>query len=170
VLALGSEPRDYAEAILSVLKLYVESPLVCMSGVTGADLRKRIEGILTCPIAQNLNAARKLLLAAAGIAAVAMPITIGLLYTAPGQAQSPREPASPISYVASVKPNRSAEARGLSEYYPGGRFSPTAITPLTLIRLAYRLQDYQLVGVPAWFSTRRYDIAAKVESNPPPSQ
>jgi beta-lactamase regulating signal transducer with metallopeptidase domain len=149
VLALGSEPRDYVEAILNVLKLYVGSPPACMSSATGSDLRKRIEGILIRPIARNLGFARKLLLTTAGIAAVVTPITIGLLHTTPGQAQSPPEPASPIFYVASVKPNRSAEARGFSEYYPGGRFSATAITPLALMRLAYRLQDYQLVGVPA---------------------
>ena len=49
VLRPGNEPRDYAEGILNVCKLYVESPLVCMSGVTGSDLRKRIQAILTGP-------------------------------------------------------------------------------------------------------------------------
>ena len=39
VLSLGSEPRVYAEGILNVCKLYVESPLVCVSGVTGSDLK-----------------------------------------------------------------------------------------------------------------------------------
>jgi uncharacterized protein (TIGR03435 family) len=78
--------------------------------------------------------------------------------------------ASQISYVASVKPNNSAEARGFSEYHPGGRFSATAVSVRVLIHIAYRNQDYQLVGGPAWFSTKRYDIAAKVDDNPPPSQ
>src|SRR6266700_2472213 len=35
VLRLGSEPRAYAEGILSICKLYVESPLMCVSGVSG---------------------------------------------------------------------------------------------------------------------------------------
>jgi uncharacterized protein (TIGR03435 family) len=39
-----------------------------------------------------------------------------------------------------------------------------------LLRIAYRTQPYQLLGAPAWISTKRYDIAAKVEDNPPPSQ
>ena len=51
VLSLGSEPHVYAEAILNVCKLYVESPLVCVSGVTGANLKGRIEGIMTQRIA-----------------------------------------------------------------------------------------------------------------------
>src|SRR5579863_6139429 len=38
VLQLGSEPRIYAEGILNICKLYVESPMPCVSGVTGADL------------------------------------------------------------------------------------------------------------------------------------
>ena len=77
--------------------------------------------------------------------------------------------AQSISYVASVKPNNSADPRGLTEYQPGGRFTSTAVTVHTLLRLAYRVQDYQLVGAPPWFSTKRYDIAAKAEDNPPPS-
>ena len=77
-------------------------------------------------------------------------------------------PAQTISYVASVKENKSADARGGSEYFPGGRFSATAVTVRNLIRTAYRIQDYQLAGAPAWFATKRYDIAAKAEGNPPP--
>jgi uncharacterized protein (TIGR03435 family) len=78
--------------------------------------------------------------------------------------------AQTISYVASVKPNNSPDPRGFSEYYPGGRFAATAITVLTLIRNAYRIQTYQLVDAPAWFSTKRYDIVAKVDGDPPSNQ
>jgi uncharacterized protein (TIGR03435 family) len=46
----------------------------------------------------------------------------------------------------------------------------TAVTLRDLLRNAYRIQPYQLVGAPAWFSAKRYDIAAKVEDSPPPSQ
>src|SRR5207249_5075322 len=46
VLSLGSEPHDYAEAILKVCSQYVESPLACTSGVSGSDLKKRIQAIL----------------------------------------------------------------------------------------------------------------------------
>jgi uncharacterized protein (TIGR03435 family) len=77
---------------------------------------------------------------------------------------------APISYVASVKRNISADARTFSEYYPGGRFNATAVTVRGLLRIAYRVQDYQIVGAPAWFSTQRYDIAAKADDNPPPQQ
>src|SRR5579864_1398465 len=41
VLAHGSEAQVYAEGILNVCKSYMGSPLRCMSGVTGSDLKKR---------------------------------------------------------------------------------------------------------------------------------
>ncbi len=78
--------------------------------------------------------------------------------------------AQTISYVASIKPNNSAGARTLIEYSPGGRLSATAITVRTLIRLAWRLQDYQVAGEPGWFAVKRYDIAAKADGNPAPQQ
>jgi beta-lactamase regulating signal transducer with metallopeptidase domain len=79
VLSLGSEPRIYAGAILNVCKHYVESPLVCVSGVTGAGLKRRIEAIMTNRTGQGLTRARKFLLAAAGAAALAGPIAMGVV-------------------------------------------------------------------------------------------
>jgi uncharacterized protein (TIGR03435 family) len=75
-----------------------------------------------------------------------------------------------VSYVASVKENRDAVARGISEYLPGGRYSATAVTLAQVIRTAYRIQPYQLIGAPGWVSAKRFDIEAKAEGNPPPSQ
>jgi beta-lactamase regulating signal transducer with metallopeptidase domain len=81
VLNLGSEPRTYAEAILGVCKLYVESPLVCVSGVTGADLKKRIEAIMSNRIGLGLNFTKKLLLGSAGAAALVGPVVMGVIVT-----------------------------------------------------------------------------------------
>ena len=78
--------------------------------------------------------------------------------------------AQTLSYVASVKANNAVDARGLSEYAPGGRFTATAITVASLIRMAYRIQGYQLVGAPNWFATKRYDISAKADESPAPTQ
>jgi hypothetical protein len=46
---MGNEPRIYAEGILNVCKLYVGSPLACVSGVTGSNLKMRIEVIMNKP-------------------------------------------------------------------------------------------------------------------------
>lgn len=39
VLRLGSEPGVYAESILKTCQFYLESPLTCVSGITGLDLK-----------------------------------------------------------------------------------------------------------------------------------
>src|SRR6266700_1522522 len=101
VLSLGSEPLDYAEGILTVCKSYVESPLSLVSGVTGANLKKRIHAILTGRIAADLNFAKKLALAAAAIATVASPIAVGIM-SSPGISAQAR-PAAPRFETASIK-------------------------------------------------------------------
>ncbi len=98
VLTLGSEPRVYAEGILNVCKMYVESPLACVSGVTGSDLKKRIHAILTARVAADLNFARKAVLATAGIAVLALPIIVGTMHVPRVLAQS-----TPKFEVASIK-------------------------------------------------------------------
>ena len=71
VLRLGTEPRVYAEGILNICKLYVESPLVCVSGVTGSNLKKRIAGIMGNRVVVSLSFVKKVALAVAGTAALA---------------------------------------------------------------------------------------------------
>jgi uncharacterized protein (TIGR03435 family) len=78
--------------------------------------------------------------------------------------------AQSISYVASIKPNNDVDGRRFSEYLPGGRFTATGQTVRDLIRLAYRIQPYQLAGAPAWIATKRFDIEAKCENSSAPPQ
>ena len=74
--------------------------------MTGSDLKKRIEAIMTNRLSPGLTLGRKLLLSMAGAAAIAGPILIGALY---GRAQS--QPAALTFEVASVKA-ANPEARG----------------------------------------------------------
>jgi beta-lactamase regulating signal transducer with metallopeptidase domain len=107
VLSLGSEPRIYADAILNVCKLYVESPLACMSGVTGANLKRRIEAIMSNRTGRGLNRAKKFLLASAGVAALVGPVAIGVAigvgHVPAIRAQSPI-PAVPVAQTAPAAP------------------------------------------------------------------
>lgn len=80
VLGLGYKPSIYAESILAICKLYLESPLACVSGVTGSDLKRRIEAIMKNRMALNLSLRKKLVLAAAGIATLAVPVAVGILH------------------------------------------------------------------------------------------
>jgi beta-lactamase regulating signal transducer with metallopeptidase domain len=127
VLRLGSEPRVYAEAILNVCKLYVESPLACVSGVTGSNIKHRIEAIMTNRIVFRLTFGKKLALAVAGMAALAGPIFVGMM-NAPGvlgqsRPQSQPPAASPAIDAAPVKPSRTAQliAQAQPAPLPGGR-------------------------------------------------
>ena len=53
VLQLGSQPQVYAESILKICEFCVGSPLACVAGVTGSDLKKRIANIMNKNIVQQ---------------------------------------------------------------------------------------------------------------------
>jgi len=167
VLSALQEPRAYAEGILNICKLYAESPLVCVSGITGPDLRKRIEAIMANRVAFNLSTKRKLLLAAAAVLALAGPITIGLMNApqiqAQPQAQSPR--AKTYSFdAASVKPHAPGDrTTGFPSSLPGGRFVARGSLAV-VVAYAYKLpfnRSQRLTGLPDWARTTDYDIEAK---------
>jgi bla regulator protein blaR1 len=92
VLRLGSQPQVYAEGILNICKLYMESPLVCVSGVTGANLKRRIEAIMTERLVLRMNFAKRAMLGAAAVAAIALPIAIGIIHAPIIRAQSQEAP------------------------------------------------------------------------------
>jgi bla regulator protein blaR1 len=162
VLRTAVDPQDYAEAILNVCKFYLESPLACVSGITGSNLKRRIEEILASRAACNLDWRRKLLLAALGAAAMVGPIAIGLVNAPPSAAQSQDSPA-PAFEVASVKPNKSDSQRAPSMILPGGRFTATNNTVRALILNAYGIftSPDLLSGGPAWIDSEKYDVDAK---------
>ena len=58
VLRGGSEPEVYAESILRTCRFSIESPLACVAGVTGADLKRRIEAIMNYRGAAALGVAK----------------------------------------------------------------------------------------------------------------
>jgi uncharacterized protein (TIGR03435 family) len=76
-------------------------------------------------------------------------------------------PKLPAFEVASVKPNTSGDGRVLMMPQPGGRLSLVNVPLKLMIRNAYRLQDFQIVGGPDWMSTARYDVVAKAGTGNP---
>lgn len=161
VLRLGNAPQVYAESILTTCRFYLEAPVPCMSGVTGADLKKRIEQILTADVPSGLGTGRKLLLTALGAGAIAGPVLFGMLNAPLTRAQSPEITKDGPSFeVASIKPNKEG-GHGISIMIaPGGRFQATNVTPKALIMLAYDIRPYQLSGGPSWLDSEHYDIVA----------
>jgi bla regulator protein blaR1 len=176
VLRLGIEPQVYAEGILKVCKFYVESPLSCVAGVTGNNLKKRMELIMRNHIGETLNIWRKLLLATAGMVAIAAPIAFGLLHATPSRAASQMQntgTGAPVYQVASIKPNETGTAslktgKGIitqNMMFTPGTFTAQNTSLQELIRVAYGVDDYQVSGAPDWFSSELYDVDAKAEKS-----
>ena len=116
VLRVCGEPQTYAESILNVCKLYVESPLACVSGVTGSDLKRRIAAIMVNRVGLPLNFARKVALTTAAVLAVAVPLVAGML-TAPLRQAPPASAAQEAKTdkatfdLVSIKPCAGASER-----------------------------------------------------------
>jgi bla regulator protein blaR1 len=165
VLRLGNKPQIYAESILKTCQFYLESPLACVSGITGSDLKRRIVRIMTRGLEKKLDFWRKLLLVTAGAAALTGPIVLGLMNAPQSRAQS--QPAAstpaPSFEVASIKVNHSADRRAMIRFAPGGRFTANNVALKGLLEQAYRVKDSQLVGAPNWIETEHYDIDAKMD-------
>jgi uncharacterized protein (TIGR03435 family) len=81
---------------------------------------------------------------------------------APGQPPA-AAPANAAFDVVSVKPHPADGGPNLimMQVQPGGRYTATNVTPLLLMRNAYQLQGFQLVGAPDWASKEHFDISAK---------
>ena len=177
VLELGSDRQIYAESILKVCEFCVGSPLACVSGVTGADLKKRMVYIMTKNLSCKLDFSRKLLLSAAGLFAVAVPIVFGVLKPpqsrAASQAQSGAAFASAFE-VASITPNRNGEpmagfiikgrpAHAIS--WTPDRFMATNFSLPMLLQRVYDVQAEQILGGPAWFNSENFDVDAHVDKS-----
>src|SRR5215831_16412176 len=193
VLSLGGEPRVYAEGILNICKLYAESPLACVSGVTGSNLKKRIEVIMTNRLVFKLNIAKKTVLAVAGISTLAVPIVIGILNAPHIRAQSAFA-GTPKFEAVSIQPGcvqPSGESRKSGDGgRKGGAPAPPSPGSLTLncttvagiIHAAYGpfasglplddssplhyIDAVRMSGGPAWIYTDQYQIKAKTSADP----
>jgi bla regulator protein BlaR1 len=174
VLRMGCEPTDYVQGILNVCRLYTESPLPCVSGVTGADVKRRLRAILAGRTAHELTVGKKLILATMGLAVLSAPIVIGVLTAPTIQAQT--APANtPKFEVASIKACSEPLNDGGPHSSPG-RLATDCAQLLNLIGNAYNAfadghlnlnaEPTPITGGPPWIHTTSYDINAKAEGNP----
>jgi len=167
VLESGSDSQVYAECILKICEFCVGSPLPCVSGVTGADLKRRIVRIMSDRVARKLDFRRKLLLAAAAILAVAAPIVAGILHATPNRAVSQAQntiATTPAYATVSITPNQSSSYRVGLMFAPGGFTSKNASLQ-QVIRAAYGVEDDRISGAPAWLESEKYDVEAKVSAS-----
>jgi bla regulator protein BlaR1 len=185
VSLLCNQPHVYAESILRVCKFCSESPLACVSGITGADLKRRIVQIMTERVVRKLDPGRKLLLLAVGLTVLAVPIVLGQVKAAqrmmlaaaatpsvgwPSVGQAAPDAASiPASSagakvvafdVISAKPNKSGGPTML-------RMTPDGFTMVNmpvdiLLTQGFLVGPNQIVGEPGWAKSDRWNVDAKV--------
>ena len=175
VVELGSERRVYAESILKVCEFCVGSPLACVSGVTGSDLKKRVVYIMSERIARKLNFTKKLLLSTAGVLALALPLLFGLMSAPqmPAQAQTEKAGGTPPNVEVSVKPSQlstqtyaGSGVHLLKMMYSPSGFRAANASLETIIQEAYGVQASQITGAPEWIKTAAYDIQIEAGDKP----
>jgi bla regulator protein BlaR1 len=162
VLQVGTDPATYAQAILNVCRLCVESQLPCVPGVTGADLKSRIARIVSPPLTKKLGTVSKLLLAITAAAAIGAPVTVGLLHPRQTWAQAaPPNDRPVVSFESvSIRPNVSGGPSTL--FVHPGTVTMNDMPARSLVEFAYDVKSAdQLSGAPDWLNTEKFDLEAK---------
>jgi uncharacterized protein (TIGR03435 family) len=104
-----------------------------------------------------------------------LALSVGLLWGTSALAQV-TAPAAPVSFeVVSVKPSAPNASTDITGSIPSvgpqgtGAIAVSNIPFRLLIRMAYGVQDFQIVGGPPWQMSSRFDITAKAPAgtNPP---
>ena len=175
VLELGGERHIYAESILKVCEFCVSSPLAFVSGVTGADLKRRMVHIMSEQVACKLNLRKKLLLAVAGALAIAAPIVVGAAQATPGRAPSQNEDASratfdnvsitPSAESAPTPTSAGAKTHMVRVMFGSDSFFANNVTLRSIIEEAYDVQSNQIIGGPDWLNSSTFDIQARLHNS-----
>jgi uncharacterized protein (TIGR03435 family) len=108
--------------------------------------------------------------------AVALATALGMHVTTHSQAQTPAPdagrpgraavaPADRVFEVASIRLNKSGADGASVRVQPGGRLTVTNNSVRNIVRNAYNVQNFQIVGGPDWINTDRWDIVAKAQDD-----
>jgi uncharacterized protein (TIGR03435 family) len=142
--------------------------------VTGSNLQKRIEEIMSHRIANQLNLPKRAFLFVMAAAAIAAPVLIGVMNPISSQAQSQPLPSSlPPDVAASFKnaaftkdavfiPTTQSNDAKTALFVLNGCLYVRKVTLKGLIAFAYGLPDVQISGTPEWANTQGYDISLKL--------
>jgi bla regulator protein BlaR1 len=163
VLESGADRQAYAESILKICEFCVGSPLPCVPGVTGADLKRRIARIMSERVARKLDFSRKLLLSAAAVLAIAAPILAGGLHLTPRRVASQIQTATravPAFSTVSIVPSNPGNNRVALWSGPNEFVSKNASLQ-QVIRAVYGVEDDRIIGAPVWLNSEKYDLEAK---------
>lgn len=174
VLRAGCRPKDYAEGLLEVCRQSVKLRPACVAGVSGSNLRTRVEAIMRGELGRPLTSTRRWALAFAAVAAVAAPVAGGALQS---QIVVPPaiafetisiEPSAPIVGLtpASLTIETNFLQRTLSRAENGNVRLRTSLQ--LLIQAAYNVTRFQVEGGPSWIQSDRFLIEARAPRSSTP--
>jgi bla regulator protein BlaR1 len=155
VVGFGASADAYAEGILKTCRFCIGSALPCVAGVTGADLKKRVVGIMTAGMLTRTSWPKKMLLGAAALCVLIAPVLVGQLQTPPSF-----EVASIRKFVPDNGPRMARRVMGAMD---ASRFTAVGETAKGLICEAYDLYRYQVSGGPPWVDGDLFNVDAKVD-------
>ena len=180
VVESGRERRVYAESILKVCEFCVESPLPCVPGVSGADLKRRIAMIMSHRAVRPIGVGRKLLLVATCCLAITAPMVSGALRG------TTRNNAAPVVYndtvvapssasfgEVTITPDAEATAKLKANsgvivsriIWKDGELNAIGATLRSLILLTYpSIEDPQITGGADWTKTEVFNVHAKASA------
>ena len=160
------DPDSYAEGILKVCRFYKESAAICVSGVMGGHLRRRIEWIMSGDRLASLNLGKIALLAVVGAGGLGVPIIAGLAPTPQSEefAVASIRPIPPGTLVAArtlgvacrgidgLRQTATAARIGVDPVLdaPRGRCVANGVVAQSLIGFAYGLPAHYIAGGPDW--------------------
>ena len=102
VVRAGYDRATYARSLVESCRVYLQSPLSCVAGASGSNLKARVEAIMTAPATSPLSPLKKALLLAAGACAFATPVAAGLLTSPAPNATAPQALAAQAGLPSSV--------------------------------------------------------------------
>jgi beta-lactamase regulating signal transducer with metallopeptidase domain len=97
VVASIGDPMTYAESILETCRLYARPPLPFASGVSGGNLKSRLERIMQNVVGDRLGMIGKTLLVVAATISISSPLLYGLLMPLKAAAQTQPAASSSLS-------------------------------------------------------------------------
>jgi uncharacterized protein (TIGR03435 family) len=145
----------YAEALARLEESRVRNPEPALAA-TGGELLGRIRRLLGQP--ENTSRSLGAITAGALVMLAALAPAIVALRAAPQEAELAFE-------VASIKRDITGQPGPVYNMLPP-LFRVERATLKNLIRMAYWVHDFQILGGPGWIKADRYDIEAKTPGNP----
>ena len=138
--------------------------------IGGADLKARINAILANRIGVSLTLSKGIVLAAAAVGSLVVPIATDAIDAALTAAQLPAAPGPPVDpetrfEVVSIKPSDPSAVPQMS--MSPGRYNVAGVSVHGIISDAFRVPPNRIIGLPDWSSKERYTIAANAPEGTP---